>query len=74
MQVTRHCFRLPVLPQINSLVVTELPVGHVPVVTDDLADVFWRHVLFLGVHEAKLSLLRIALCLQLLPFAGWERN
>lgn len=58
------------LPQVDTLVVTELPVGHVAVVADDLADVLGGHVLLLRVHEAKLPLLCIALGLQLLPLAG----
>lgn len=58
------------LPQVYALVVTEFPVGHVAVVADDLPDVLGGHVLFLRVHEAEFSLLRIALGLQLLPLAG----
>lgn len=46
----------------------ELPVGHVSMVPDDLADVLGRHVLLLGIHKAKLPLLGIPLGLQLLPF------
>lgn len=58
------------LPQVDTLVVTELPVGHITVVADDLADVLGGHVLLLRVHEPELPFLRIALGLQLLPFAG----
>lgn len=50
----------------------ELPVGHVPMVPDDLPHVLWRHVLLLRIHKAKLPLLGIALGLQLLPLASWK--
>ena len=40
---------------------SELAVGHVAVVADDLADVSGRHVLLLYVYEAELSLLRVTL-------------
>ena len=50
---------------------SELPVGHVAVVSDDLAHMLGRHVLFLGIHEAKFPLLGIPLGLQLLPFTSW---
>lgn len=49
---------------------TEFPVGHVSMITDDLPHVFRWHVLLLGIHKAKFPLFGIALCLQLLPFAG----
>lgn len=37
-------------------------------VPDDLAYMLGRHVFLLCINETKLSLLRVALCLQLLPF------
>lgn len=49
---------------------TELPVGHVTVVPDDLTDMLRWHVFLLGVNKPKLPLLRVALRLQLLPFSG----
>lgn len=36
--------------EINSLVVSVLPAGHVTVITDDLTDVLRRHVLEFGVR------------------------
>ena len=51
-------------PQVDSLVVAVLAAGHVSVVTDDLPDVLWRHVLLLGVHETELSLLSVSLGLR----------
>lgn len=56
------------LPEVHSLVMTKLSVGHVSMVPDDLADMLRGHVLLLSIHKAKLSLFRVALCLQLLPF------
>lgn len=64
------CSRGGPLPQVDALVVTELPIGHVAVVADDLPDVLGGHVLLLRVHETEFPLLRIALGLQLLPLAS----
>lgn len=50
----------------------KLSVGHVAVVPDDLTDMLWGHVLLLSIHKTKLSLLRVALCLQLLPFSCYR--
>lgn len=47
----------------------KLPIGHVSVVPDDLADVLGWHVFLLSIHKAKLSLLRVPLRLQVLPFS-----
>mmetsp|Transcript_79856 Transcript_79856/g.222351 ORF Transcript_79856/g.222351 Transcript_79856/m.222351 type:complete len:337 (+) Transcript_79856:6104-7114(+) len=55
-------------PQIDPLVVPELPRRHVPMVLDDLANVFGRHLLFLLLNDAKLPLLAVALGVQGLPF------
>lgn len=68
-----HTAGIP-LPQVDALVVPELPIGHVAVVADDLADVLGGHVLLLRVHEPEFPLLRIALGLQLLPLAGCGDN
>lgn len=51
---------------------TEFSISHVSVVPDDLAYMLRRHVFLLGINETKLSLLRVALCLQLLPFPCWN--
>lgn len=59
-------------PQVDPFVMAELPVGHVPVVSDDLPDMFWGHVFLLSVHKSKLPLFCIALGLQLLPFSGYK--
>lgn len=61
----------PVLPKVDSFVMTELPVGHVSMVPDNFAHMLRRHVLLLSIHKSKFSLLRIALCLQLLPFSSY---
>ena len=58
-----------ILPKVDPLIVAELPIGHVTMVPDDFADMFRWHVLLLGIHKPKLSLLRVALCLELLPFS-----
>ena len=50
--------------EVDPLVVAVLAAGHVSVVTDDLPDVLWRHVLLLGVHETELSLLSVSLGLR----------
>lgn len=50
----------------------KLPVGHVSMVSNDLPDMFWRHVFLLSIHKSKLALFRIALGLQLLPFSGYK--
>ncbi len=46
--------------QVDALVVPVLPAAHIPVISDDLPEVFRRHVLLLGVHKAKFALLRIS--------------
>jgi hypothetical protein len=56
--------------EVDAFVVTELPIGHVAVVLDDLAHVLGRHVLLLLVNKPKLALLRVPLGLQLLPLLG----
>lgn len=48
-------------PEVDSLVVAELSVGHVSMITDDLPHVLRRHVLFLGLDKSKLSLLTVTL-------------
>lgn len=57
-------------PKVDSLVVSELPVGHIAMVTDNLPHVLRRHVLLLCLHESELALLAVPLRLQLLPFFG----
>lgn len=59
-----------VLPQVHPFIMPKLPVGHVSMVSDDLPDMFWRHVFLLRIHKSKLPLFGIALGLQLLPFPG----
>ena len=49
------------LPQVDSFVVTELLVCHVPVITYDLANMFRWHVLLLSLNETKLPLLTVSL-------------
>ena len=49
----RHVFQCA---KIHSLVVTELHVCHVSMISDDLADMFRRHVIFLRVNKPKLPL------------------
>ncbi len=61
------------VPEVDALVVSELPVGHVAVVADDFAHVRGRHVLLLHVDEAELALLCVALRLQLLPLTRCNR-
>ena len=56
--------------KVHPLVMPVLAARHVPVVTDDLADVFRWHLLLLHVNEAKLSLLSILLIVELLPSVG----
>lgn len=56
------------LPKVHPLVVAKLSVGHVSMVPDDLPDVLRWHVFLLCVDKPKLSLLRVAFRLQLLPF------
>lgn len=51
---------------------TELSVGHVSMVSNDLPDMFRGHVFLLGIHKPKLPLFCIALRLQLLPFSGYK--
>ncbi len=58
-----------ILPKVYSLVVAELSAAHVPMVTYDFANMFWRQVHFLCFDKAELSLFCIALCLELLPLA-----
>lgn len=60
------------LPQVDPFVMSELPVGHVSVVSNDLPDMFWRHVFLLSIHKPKFPLLCIALGLQLLPFSSYK--
>ena len=59
-------------PQVHPLVVAELAVGHVAMVTNDFADVLWRHVLLLCLHKAKLAFLAVAFRLKQLPFPSWR--
>ena len=40
---------------------TELAIGHVPMVPDDFPYMLRGHVLFLRVNKTKLALLRVAL-------------
>lgn len=47
------------LPKIHPLIVAELAVGHISMVPDDLTNMLWGHVLFLSLHEAKLSLFTV---------------
>lgn len=63
----RHIFESA---KVDTLVVSEFSVGHISVISDDLADVLWWHVFFLRVDEAKFSLFRIAFRLKLLPFTS----
>lgn len=51
-----------------------LPASHITVVSDDLAHVFGWHVFFLSLHEPELSLLAVALRLQLLPFLSYTKR
>lgn len=60
----------PDLPKVDSFVMTELPVGHVSMVSDNFPHMLRRHVLLLSIHKTKFPLLRVALGLQLLPFSG----
>ena len=55
-------------PEIDSFIIAKLSVCHVSMVTDNLPDVLWRHVLFLGLNKTKLSLLTVTFRLKLLPF------
>lgn len=50
----------------------EFSISHVSMVPDDLAYMLRWHVFLLSVNKTKLSLLRVALCLQLLPFPCWN--
>ena len=59
------------LPQVDSLVIPELPMCHVAMVTDDLTHMLRGHVLLLCLHKPKLAFLTISLGLQLLPFASY---
>ena len=43
---------------------SELPVRHVSMVTNDLPDMLWGHVLLLGLHETKFSLFTVPFGLQ----------
>ena len=45
------------IPQVHTLVMTELAIGHVPVVPDDFPYMLRGHVLFLRVNKTKLALL-----------------
>ncbi len=56
--------------KVDTLVVSEFSVRHVSVISDDLADMLRRHVLFLRVDEAEFPFFRIAFRLKLLPFAS----
>jgi hypothetical protein len=47
---------------------SEFPVCHIAMVTDDFSDMLWWHVLLLSVNKTKLPLLAVSLRLQLLPF------
>lgn len=58
------------LPEVHSLVISKLSVCHVTVISNNLPDVLWRHIFLLSLHEAKLSLLAVALRLKLLPFSS----
>lgn len=51
---------------------SEFSISHVSVVPDDLAYMLRWHVFLLSINKTKLSFLRIALCLQLLPFPCWN--
>lgn len=51
-----------------------LATTHVPMVSNDLADVLRWHVFLLRIHKAKLALFSIPLGLQLLPFSCYKRN
>ncbi len=62
------------LPQIDSLVISELPVGHVAMIADDLPHMLGWHVLLLRLHKPKLPLLAVSLGLQLLPFPGCKET
>lgn len=50
----------------------EFSISHVSMVPDDLAYMLRWHVFLLCVNKTKLSFLRVALCLQLLPFPCWN--
>ena len=59
------------LPQIHSFVISEFPVCHVSMVTDDLPNMLWGHVFLLCLDKPKFPFLGVPLGLQLLPFASY---
>lgn len=59
-------------PKVHSLVMSELSVGHVTMISNDLPHMFWWHVFLLGFHKSKLSFFSIAFGLQLLPLASYN--
>ena len=61
-------------PQINSLVMSELSVGHVSVISDDFSDVRRWHVFLLNVDETKFPFLCVSLRLKLLPFSCYKQG
>ena len=48
-------------PKVHSLVVSELAVGHVAMITDDLPHMLWGHVFLLSLHKSELALLTVTL-------------
>lgn len=62
------------LPEVDSLVVSELSVRHISVISNDLPDMLRRHVFLLCLHEAKFSLLAVAFRLKLLPFSSCREH
>ena len=45
--------------QVNSLVMSVLPAGHISMVPDDLTQMLWRHVFFLRIYKSKLALFSV---------------
>jgi len=56
-----------IIPKVHTLVMSELPVGHITMILYNLPHMLRRHVFLLGINKTKLPLFSISLVLQLLP-------